>query len=126
MMPPLELPGLRVELEKLLYRHQDGAVPSEQPHAFIYYLTIRNHSDRTVTLIGRKWVIDQCDGTRIVVEGDTIVGETPCLAPGASFSYNSYHVSPCDATARGSFHGFDSAGRRIFVRIPPFVLQVPR
>lgn len=125
MTTPLELPGLHVELEKLVYRHGGGQLPADQPHAFIYYLTIRNDSDRTVTLLGRKWVLEHNDGTQIVLEGDKIVGETPCLAPGACFSYNSYHVTPGDATARGSFHGLDSAGHRIFVRIPPFSLQVP-
>ncbi len=125
MTASLELPGLSVEIDKLVYRHGGEQLPPDRPHAFIYYLTIRNHSDRTVTLLGRKWVIEHSDGTRVVVEGDKIVGETPCLAPGEHFSYNSYHVTACDARAHGSFHGLDAGGKRIFVRIPPFVLHIP-
>ena len=123
----LELPGLRVELDKLVYRNgADGQLPPDKPHAFIYFLTIYNESDRTVTLLGRKWVIEHADGTRLVVEGDKIVGETPTLAPSAHFSYNSYHVGHCDARAHGSFHGVDATGAHIFVRIPVFDMKIPR
>ena len=126
MPASLELPGLRVELDKLVYRHgADGQLPPDKPHAFIYFLTIRNDSDRTVTLLGRKWVIEHADGTRLVVEGDKIVGETPTLAPGAHFSYNSYHVGHCAARAHGSFHGVDDQGAHIFVRIPAFDMEIP-
>ncbi|MBL9216458.1 MAG: ApaG domain [Opitutaceae bacterium] len=125
MTAPLELPGLKVELDKLVYRHGGEQLPPDRPHAFIYYLTIRNESDRTVTLLGRKWVIENADGTRLVVEGDKIVGETPTLAPGGHFSYNSYHVASCDGRVEGSFHGLDEDGARIFVRIPAFDMVIP-
>ena len=125
MTAPLELPGLKVELDKLVYRHGGDQLPPDRPHAFIYYLTIRNNSDRTVTLLGRKWVIENADGTQLVVEGDKIVGETPTLAPGAHFSYNSYHVGSCHSRAHGSFHGHDEDGVRIFVRIPAFDMTIP-
>lgn len=122
---PFELPGLRVELDKLVYRHGGEQLPPDRPHAFIYYLTITNDSARTVTLLGRKWVVEHDDGTQLVVEGDKIVGEAPRLAPGGHFSYNSYHVTACSARAHGSFHGLDDEGRRVFVRIPVFELKIP-
>lgn len=125
MSAPEELTGLHVKLDRLIYRHGGAELPPDQPHAFIYYLTIENRSDRTVTLLGRKWVVEHSDATRLVVEGDKIVGETPRLVPGEAFSYNSYHVTHCDAKAHGSFHGVDEQGRRVFVRIPPFDLQIP-
>ena len=123
--PALELPGLRVELDKLVYRHGGAELPPDRPHAFIYHLTIVNDSDRTVVLLARKWVVEHADGTRLVVEGDKIVGETPRLAPGERFSYNSYHITATDARAHGSFHGLDEHGARIFVRIPAFGLVIP-
>jgi ApaG protein len=122
---PLELPGLSVVLDKLVYRHGGAQLPPDQPHAFIYYLTIRNESDRTVTLLGRKWVVEHADGTQLVVEGDKIVGETPTLQPGGHFSYNSYHVTGSNSRVQGSFHGLDADGRRVFVRIPAFDLEIP-
>ena len=123
--PPVELPRLRVELDKLVYRHDDQGLPADRPHAFVYFLTIHNDSDRTVTLLARKWIVENADGTRLIVEGDKIVGETPRLAPGEHFSYNSYHVTAGEAEVHGSFHGLDESGRHIFVRIPRFALVIP-
>lgn len=101
------------------------SLPPDKPHAFVYFITISNASDRTITLLGRKWVIEHADGSRLVIEGDKIVGETPRLASGESFSYNSYHVTGTDARALGSFHGFDEYGRRIHVVLPAFDMQIP-
>jgi len=78
-----------------------------------------------VTLLGRKWILINEDGTTTVVEGDKIVGECPVIEPGGSFSYNSYHVTHLSAEARGSFHGLDESGNKIHVRMEPFRLEVP-
>ena len=120
-----EIPGLTARLDKLVYHHGGASLPADKPHAFVYFITIRNTSDRTVTLLGRKWVVVHDDGTRLVIEGDKIVGETPRLAPGEQFSYNSYHVTGCDAIAHGSFHGVDEHGEKIHVLLPPFALVIP-
>jgi ApaG protein len=119
------LPGLTAHLDKLCYHHGGISLPADKPHAFVYFITIANGSDRTVTLLGRKWVIAHADGTQLVVEGDKIVGETPRLAPGEQFSYNSYHVTGCDAVVRGCFHGVDEAGRKVHVGLDPFELRIP-
>ena len=91
----------------------------------MYFITITNGSEHTVTLLGRKWVVDHDDGSHLVIEGDKIVGETPRLAPGEQFSYNSYHVTGCNATAQGSFHGVDELGRRVHVLLPAFTMSLP-
>ena len=119
-----ELPGLTAHLDKLCYHH--ASLPAEKPHAFVYFITIRNQSEHTVTLLGRKWIVIHADGSRLVVEGDKIVGETPRLTPGEQFSYNSYHVSDQDGSAHGSFHGVDETGRKVHVILPPFDLKIPR
>jgi ApaG protein len=121
-----ELPGLTARLDKLCYHHGGASLPADKPHAFVYYITVRNASDRTVTLLGRKWVVLHADGSRLVVEGDKIVGETPRLPPGEVFSYSSYHVTAVDARADGSFHGVDDLGRKIHVILPTFELVIPR
>ena len=69
-------------------------------------------------------VVD-ADGNRLIVEGDKIVGHTPDLAPGEHFSYNSFHLTTTHARAEGSFHGVDTHGNRVHVRIPPFELTIP-
>jgi ApaG protein len=120
------LPGLSARLDKLVYHRGGTSLPPDKPHAFVYFITITNDSDRTVTLLGRKWVLEHADGSRIVLEGDKIVGESPRLVPGEAFSYNSYHVTGCDAVAQGCFHGHDETGARIHVLLPPFRMTVPR
>jgi len=121
-----ELPGLTARLDRLCYHHGGTSLPPQTPHAFVYFITIQNGSERTVTLLGRKWVIEHADGTQLVIEGDKIVGETPRLASGEQFSYNSRHIAGCDARARGSFHGVDEHGRKVHVILPPFDLTIPR
>jgi ApaG protein len=121
----LELPGLEVTLDRLVYRHGGKQAPAETPHIFAYFLTIHNRSDRRVVLLGRKWVVEAADGSRLVVEGDKIVGYTPDLAPGERFSYNSFHLTAGRARASGAFHGVDEHGTRIHVLIPTFDLRVP-
>ncbi|RRJ94431.1 ApaG domain [Opitutaceae bacterium TAV4] len=122
----IPLPGLSARLDKLVYHYGGKCLPEGKPHAFVYFITFRNDSEHTVTLLARKWVIVQEDGTRIVVEGDKIVGETPRLAPGEEFSYSSYHIAAVNGVAHGSFHGIDDQGRRVYTVLPAFTMRVPQ
>jgi ApaG protein len=124
--PSRELPGLTARLDKLVHHHGGISLPQDKPHVYVYYITICNGSDKTVTLLGRKWVIEYEDGTRQVIEGDKIVGETPRLAPGEEFSYNSHHITGCNARVLGCFHGADENGAKVHVLLAPFELVVPR
>ena len=81
-----ELPGLRVTVDKVVH-HRDANFPPDTPHAFVYFLTVSNLSQSTVRLLGRKWIIRSADGTVEVVEGDGIVGQTPRIPSGDSFSF---------------------------------------
>ena len=83
-----ELTELKVTVDDVLYMPSLEA-PSDRPHPFVYFISIENLSDRVVTLKARKWVVEESDGDTIVVEGQGIVGKTPRLEPGNSFSYNS-------------------------------------
>ena len=112
-------------MDRLVYFHDTDAAVTETAHAFIYFLSVRNLSDRTVTLTGRRWVMRSANGATQVIEGNGIVGKQPTLAPGEVFSYNSHHAVSMDSTAEGSFHGVDSDGRAIHVRIPRFEMTLP-
>ena len=120
-----QLEGLKVTLDNLEYHYGGGGGGKEKPHVFVYYITIDNQSKRRVKLLGRKWIISSPNGEKLVVEGDKIVGNEPDLAPGETFSYNSFHLSATDASAIGSFHGIDEDGNRIHTRIPRFVMCIP-
>lgn len=123
--PSIEIPGLTARLDRLVHHHGGKCLPEGKPHAFVYFVTIQNDSDRTITLLGRKWVIEDADGSHTVIEGEKIVGETPRLSPGEHFSYNSYHVTGCSARVRGSFHGVDEFGQRVRVMLAPFAMTIP-
>lgn len=112
-------------LDKLVHHCENVNLPDTLSHAFIYFLSIHNLSDRTVTILGRKWVLKNDDDTTTVVEGDKVVGETPVLTPGETFTYNSYHLTHIGAIASGSFHGVDEFDNKIRVRIPEFRLESP-
>ncbi len=121
----VELPGLSATLDQLRYHYAGITISEQRPHAFIYFITLANHSEHTVTFLGRKWVITDDEGETEVIEGDGIVGETPRLAPGQTFSYNSYHCTSGNRRVAGSFHGVDEQERHVFTRIAPFRLTVP-
>ena len=123
--PSSEVDGLTVSVDRVLYRRGGPGVPDDTPHVFVYFLTIRNDSKRVVTLLGRKWLVGQSNGERKVIEGDKIVGQTPTIAPGEHFSYNSFHLVSESSTAVGSFHGVDQFKQKIHTRIPRFKMTVP-
>src|ERR1700730_2085201 len=120
-----ELTDLRVTIDKVVYMPTLEA-PPDRPYPFVYFITIDNQSSETVTIRGRKWVITDQLGQKIVVEGDGVVGEFPRLRPGERFSYQSYHVIGTDSVAEGAFIGISDQSVPFVARIPRFQMQVPK
>ena len=121
----VELTGLNVVVDRVVYQ-PDMATPEDRPHCFAYFITIQNDSDITVTIKGRKWVVNEADGNKTVVEGDGVVGMFPELESGESFDYHSFHLFSGDwAVATGSYIGVDANGRSVITRIPEFRMDVP-
>jgi ApaG protein len=118
-----ELDGLRVTVDRVDYM-PDAPTPPDRPYQFVYHITIHNMSARTVTLVGRKWVVTNAAGHKRVAEGDGLVGQFPRLSPGDQFHYNSYHLVDSDSVAEGAYLGKDENNRPILVRIPPFRMNV--
>jgi ApaG protein len=124
--PPIpELPGLEVSVDDVMYMPSLTA-PDDRPFPFVYFITIRNGSDRVVTVKARKWVVRQSNGEVIVVEGDGVVGQFPRLLPGGEFSYNSCHTISHNSEAGGAYFVEDDGGQRFFVRIPIFRMDLPQ
>jgi ApaG protein len=119
-----ELDGLRVTVDRVVFMPSLGASP-DRPFPFVYFITIHNDSNETVTIRGRKWVVTDADGGTLVVEGDGVVGKFPRLLPGENFSYNSYHTIGSDSGAEGAFFGVTDAGEPVRVRIPRFEMKLP-
>ena len=119
-----EIPGLRVEVEEVIYNPNLEA-PEERPYPFVYFISIINDSNEALTIWGRKWILKDVTGEMMVVEGSGVVGENPFLLPGERFSYNSYHVIGKDSRVSGSFFGTSEHGAKVRVTIPDFNLVVP-
>ncbi len=124
-MQPELLPGFEATVERVEYDPELPASP-EQPHPFVYYITIRNGSDRTLTVKGRKWVVRAENGEITALEGDGVVGCFPRLEPGEEFSYNSYHTTAGRALAEGAYLAVTEEGEAVLARIPPFQLIPPQ
>ncbi len=120
----IELPGLRATVDRVAYMPHLEA-PSDKPFPFVYFITIHNDSEETVTIKGRKWVVCDAGGDTVVVEGDGVVGKFPRLTTGETFSYNSYHVIGSDSIAEGAFIGLTEEGTPVLVRIPRFEMKAP-
>ena len=120
-----ELSGLTVTIDQVLHQ-PDAQTPPDRPNCFAYFISIHNHSDVTVTIKGRKWVVRDEDGDTIALEGDGVVGQFAKNEPGGKFSDNSYHVFDTNsAVTEGSYLGITEDGRKVFTRIPRFEMQVP-
>lgn len=115
---------LRVTIDDVVYMPSLDS-PPDKPHPFVYFISIHNGTNESVTIRGRKWVVRESDGEVTVVEGEGVVGQTPVIEPGGHFSYNSYHVTAVDADVSGAFFGETVRGERIFARIPGFRLEIP-
>lgn len=125
-MPPAisELQGLYVTIDRVVYVPHLEA-PADRPYPFVYFITIHNDSNETVTIRGRKWVVTDADDQCVVVEGDGVVGKSPRLEPGEQFSYNSYHVIGSRSIAEGAFFGVTDSGEAVYTRIPCFTMEIP-
>ena len=120
----MELPGLHVTVDRVVHE-RNAQTPPDRPHCFVYFITIHNDSDVTVTIKGRKWVVRNERGEVTAVEGDGVVGQFPKIKPGDTFSYNSFHLNDtATAVAEGSYIGMDERGRKVLTRIPKFEMRV--
>ena len=121
-----ELTGLNANVDDVIYMPSLQA-PDDRPHPFVYFITISNQSEEAVTIRGRKWIISDSETTqKTVVEGEGVATQTPHLAPGEDFSYNSFHMIKSDSTASGAVFATTDDGRVVYARIPDFDMHVPQ
>lgn len=98
----------------------------EDQYAFAYTIHITNRSQTDITLRNRHWIITHGDGSREEVIGEGVVGETPQLAPGESYSYTSGALIPTRVgSMKGSYGFVTDTGQAFRVDIPEFALHAP-
>jgi ApaG protein len=114
-----QIPVKIVPVPQYLGEHEDQ-------YAFAYTIHITNRSDTQITLRNRHWIITHGDGFKEEVTGEGVVGETPQLAPGASYSYTSGALIPTRVgSMRGSYGFVTDSGQLFRVDIPEFALHAP-
>ena len=101
----------------------DQSEPSEEKYLFAYEIIIENAGEQTVQLLRRHWHIRDAEGHVEEVHGDGVVGQTPILAPGQSFTYTSYCPLKTDyGTMRGEYEMMRPDGSFFEAKIPSFAL----
>lgn len=94
--------------------------------AFAYEITITNRMAEPVRLLNRHWIITHGNGQVEEVYGEGVVGQTPRLEPGQSFTYSSGALIPTrSGSMAGSYEFTTDQGTRFKVEIPEFVLAAP-
>ncbi|MFN5538635.1 MAG: Co2+/Mg2+ efflux protein ApaG [Candidatus Melainabacteria bacterium] len=97
--------------------------PRANKFVFEYTIEILNKAETPATLTERRWVIIDGNGNREEVEGPGVVGETPLIQPGESFSYTSFcPLRTHWGTMEGSYKMQTQDGEFFDIEIPRFFL----
>lgn len=117
--------GIRISvLPKYEPAHSD---PKQGRYMFSYRISITNTGSHAVQLLRRHWAIWDSLAEAREVEGPGVVGETPVIEPGRTYTYSSF----CDLRSGiGRMHGSylmtrPDTGERFPVPIPSFALFLP-
>ncbi len=105
---------------------EDESSPDDDYFFWAYTVEISNEGDESVQLKSRLWRITDGHGVTEEVRGPGVVGQTPVIPPGESFSYTS--GCPLDTPSGimvGSYQMTDSDGKLFEAEIPAFSLDCP-
>lgn len=95
-------------------------------YAYSYRITIINHSDEKVQLLNRYWLITDGNGKQTEVAGPGVVGQTPLLRAGDTFSYTSGAILDTPVGFMQGHYEFSRGDQSRFkAPIDVFTLSVP-
>ncbi len=104
----------------------DRSEPEASRFFWTYTIEIVNRGVIQVQLLERFWRITDGNGRIETVRGPGVVGETPILKPGESFSYTSgCGLATASGVMSGSYRMVDANGKTFDVAIPAFSLDSP-
>lgn len=116
--------GVRVRVEPEFVDEQSS--PDEGYFFWSYTVEISNDSQVAVELRSRVWQITDADGRREEVRGAGVVGQTPRIEPGETFTYTSgCPLRTSSGIMVGSYQMVDEEGRLFDVAVPAFSLDSP-
>lgn len=104
----------------------DQSTPDESYFFWVYTIEIANESAHTVQLKSRIWRITDARGKTDEVRGPGVVGQTPVIPPGQSFTYSSgCPLSTPSGIMAGSYQMTDEDGQLLDIAVPAFSLDSP-
>jgi ApaG protein len=113
--------GIRVAVRPF-YLPQESD-PESESWVFAYEITITNEGDSSARLVDRQWVIKDARNNIHEVEGGGVIGQTPTLEPGESFTYQSYcPLGTNYGFMRGHYGMIREDGERFEAEVAPFAL----
>ncbi|MEM7776761.1 MAG: Co2+/Mg2+ efflux protein ApaG [Pseudomonadota bacterium] len=116
--------GVRVRVEPDFDPQRSD--PDESYYFWLYTIEISNDGEVPVQLMERHWRITDSLGTTEEVQGPGVVGQTPLLAPGESFTYTSgCPLRTPSGIMLGTYRMIDDTGDAFEVEIPAFSLDSP-
>jgi ApaG protein len=116
--------GVRVRVTPLYVEEQSA--PDESYFFWSYTVEIANEGPIPVQLKTRQWLITDANGRKEVVRGPGVIGQTPLISPGQSFTYTSgCPLSTPSGIMSGSYQMQLPDGTFINVEIPGFSLDSP-
>jgi ApaG protein len=99
--------------------------PERRQFAFAYHVTLVNQGLKTAKLVTRHWIIIDANQQKKEVRGAGVVGKSPLLKSGESFSYSSGVILETPVgTMQGSYQMVDDQGHTFDAQIAPFLLSV--
>jgi ApaG protein len=116
--------GIRIKVQPQYMEEQSS--PDDSYFFWAYTIEIANESDRVVQLKTRHWRITDAHGKTEEVRGPGVVGKTPVLDPGESFTYTSgCPLGTASGIMVGSYQMQLQDGSLIDVAVPAFSLDSP-
>ncbi len=116
--------GIRIKVEPQYVEEQSS--PDDSYFFWAYTIEIANQSDAVVQLKTRHWRITDAHGKTEEVRGPGVVGKTPVLDPGGSFTYTSgCPLGTASGIMVGSYQMQLQDGSLIDVAVPAFSLDSP-
>lgn len=116
--------GIRITVVTRYLEHESE--PQQNKYLFAYEITISNEGETQAQLVSRHWIIQDAMNSVDEVEGEGVVGKTPTLEPGSSFTYTSYCPLRTEwGIMKGTYNMVRPNGEEFEAVIAPFALMSP-
>ena len=103
---------------------ESQSLPDKKHYAFAYHITLINKGMESAKLLTRHWVIVDANQQHKEIRGTGVVGKSPRLQVGSSFSYTSGVIlETAVGTMQGSYQMIDDLGNTFDAQIAPFLLS---